>query len=187
MGPAPTTFCAGVRALRAGRQRRSQYHVSGHQHTEFQQPGQVVGRPLRDAVLGVSRGGSFSSNTALPWPPDSSYDSACPATNPYVSLGAAGNQCVTLHLPAGGACSPAPTPAELAQWPCPWNASYSQPIALAVGDSMVDYSKGSNQGDNEHFRVLSIAALGDGSLSVVAERTPCSTTAAPRAIMLSMA
>jgi hypothetical protein len=131
----------------------------------------LLGGPFVMPVLGVSRGGSFSANTALPWPPDSSYDSACPAANPYVSLGAAGNQCVTLHLPAGGACGPAPTPAELAQWPCPWNASYSQPIALAVGDSMVDFGKNpGDQGDNEHFRVLSITALADGSLSVVAQR-----------------
>jgi hypothetical protein len=131
----------------------------------------LLGGPFVMPVLGVSRGGSFSLNTALPWPPDSSYDSACPATNPYVSLGATGNQCVTLRLPAGGPCNPAPTPAELAQWPCPWNPSYSQPIALAVGDSMVDFGKSpGDQGDNEHFRVLSITALADGSLSVVAQR-----------------
>jgi hypothetical protein len=134
-------------------------------------PGKLLGGPFVMPVLGVSRGGSSSSNTALPWPPDSSYDSACSATNPYVSLGATGNQCVTLHLPAGGPCSPAPNAAELAQWPCPWNASYSQPIPLAVGDSMVDFGKSpGDQGDNEHFRVLSITTLDDGSLSVEAQR-----------------
>jgi hypothetical protein len=136
-----------------------------------QNSGRLLGGPFVMQVLGVSRGGAFSSNTALTWPPDSTYDSTCPAANPYTSLGAIGNQCVTLHLPAGGPCNFTPATAELAQWPCPWNPNYSQPIALAVGDSMVDYGLSpGDQGDTEHFRVLSITTLDDGSLSLVAQR-----------------
>ena len=66
-------------------------------------------------------------------PRDSSYDNSCPAGNPFESLGASGNQCVTFKMTQP--CNAAPSAAELIRWPCGWNSNYSQPFSLRPGDS----------------------------------------------------
>lgn len=125
------------------------------------------GGPFTAQVTGVLRGGAWSATTNLPWPPDSTYDNACPSGNVYAFIGATGNQCVTIRLPKGGACNVAPAAIEKSTWPCPWNANYAQPFALKVGAVMGNAAGGT---DDEKFRVISISTEPDSQLRVVLQR-----------------
>jgi len=134
----------------------------------------LYGGPFEFTPTAISRGGSWSTNTCLDWPISCSgttctgtggacpgyetYDAACPSGNPYVFMGASGNQCVTFEIPSGGWCNLAPSSAETKN--CPWNASYSQPFPIQVGDQFVWDRNGDGSGDvgdDEHFRVVSLS------------------------------
>lgn len=130
-------------------------------------PGRLHGGPFQAPITGVLRAGAWSGNTALSWPPDSSYDNACPAGNQYEFMGAVGNQCVTIRLPRGGACNVAPASIEKSTWPCPWNSNYAQPFSLTPGAVFSDAGGGV---DDEKFRILSMANEPDGQLRLVAQR-----------------
>lgn len=125
------------------------------------------GGPFTATILGVQRSGSFNANTALPWPIDSSYDNTCPGGNPYVFMGATGNQCVVIELDVGGVCNVAPTTTEKATWPCPWNAAFAQPFSLKVGSIFSDPAL---QIDAEKLRVVQVTTIAGGKLSVIAQR-----------------
>jgi hypothetical protein len=136
------------------------------------------GGPFAMPITGVMRGGMWSPDTTLPWPIDTTYDSACPSGNPFEALGATGGQCATLLVPAGGWCNVAPRSDELATWPCPvpvasiagWNAAaYAQPFPIQPGDVFVDPAI---DGDAEHFRVVAVDKTiePDGQYRVVVQR-----------------
>lgn len=125
------------------------------------------GGPFQASVTGVMRGGSWSTNTALPWPIDGSYDNVCPAGNPYEFMGATGNQCATLRLPRGGVCNIAPETIERTTWPCPWNPAYAQPFPLSVGAIMTEAGPGV---DDEKFRIVALSTEADGQMKVVVQR-----------------
>jgi hypothetical protein len=137
----------------------------------------LLSGPFQAQILGVleADGVTWNTNTSLPWPVNtSSYDAACPAGNTYVFMGATGNNCVTFKFPVGGVCNANAQSLEKLHFaPCPWNASYTQPLALAVGDNFTDISMNGgigDTGDSEHFRILSIATNSDNTLTVVAQR-----------------
>jgi hypothetical protein len=152
----------------------------------------LFGGPFEMPIAAISRGGSWDTNTCLDWPvsggsgfcpsAQETYDSTCPGGNPYEFMGATGNQCVKMRVPAGGWCNKAPNGAESA-WPCPspastiagWNhSSYSQPFPLQVGDGFVFDKKGDGSGDptdDEHFRVVATDAVSDpGWLDIWVQR-----------------
>jgi hypothetical protein len=152
----------------------------------------LFGGPFEMPVAAVSRGGVWDTNTCLDWPigggsgfcpsAQETYDSTCPAGNPYQFIGATGNQCVKMRVPKGGWCNKVPNAAESA-WPCPapgsamsgWNySSYSQPFPLAVGDNFVFDMNGDGSGDpldQEHLRVVATDSVGDpGWLDIWVQR-----------------
>lgn len=113
--------------------------------------------PYRSTPDRVWRSGAWSSTTTLPWPYDATYDGTCPANTYGYDLT---EGCVTVRMNL--VCNIAPTVAEKAAHPCAWNASYSMPVTLAVGDLLYDASVTGDY-DSEHFRVLSIT-LESGNL-----------------------
>ena len=125
----------------------------------------VNGGPFRMQLTGVKRAGTFSTNTALPWPVDSSYDNTCPTGNAYESLGAVGNQCVTFEMTQP--CNVAPSAAaRSALTACPWNAAYTMPVTLAPGMMFREAGKI----DYERFKVISVTATTGNKYSVVVQR-----------------
>lgn len=127
------------------------------------------GGPFQAIVQQVleANGVTWNNNTALPWPPDSSYYRSCPGGASVGSL--AYTECVTLHLPQGGVCNVGATPAAAAANPCLWNSAYSQYPVMQAGDFGVDLVSNTGNTDNEHFHVISVS--NDGSyLKVVAAR-----------------
>src|ERR1051325_2545072 len=101
------------------------------------------------------RGGTFSPNTALPWPVDSSYDNTC----------SMGNQCATFEMTQP--CNIAPSlPARSALPACPWNGAYTMPVTLAPGmmfreAGLIDY---------ERFKVISVTRTTGNKYSVGVQR-----------------
>lgn len=156
----------------------------------------LFGGPFEMPIAAISRGGSWDTNTCLDWPiaggsgfcpaPEETYDWTCPSGNPYAFMGATGNQCVKMRVPAGGWCNKAPNAAEnpangIPVCPAPgstisgWNhSSYSQPFPLAVGDDFVFDKNGDGSGDptdDEHFRVVATDAVNDpGWLDIWVQR-----------------
>ncbi len=128
--------------------------------------------PFQAVPVGLleADGVTWNSNTSLPWPPDNSYYTQCPSGNPYAAWNYAtapggtgvANNCVTLRFPVGGVCNAYPSSTEKANFPaCPWNSSFTQPVALAVGDNFGDPNTTSacgigDVGDCEHFRIVQI-------------------------------
>jgi hypothetical protein len=100
-----------------------------------------LGGPWAGAIVSVYRNGSFSSNTALPWPIDNTYDNACPndLAQWIVDRGASGNQCVRMQITQP--CSAFPASGEAAGHPCPYDAAKSYLGPLAVGDFIKDPSR----------------------------------------------
>ncbi|HLZ39380.1 MAG TPA: hypothetical protein VKQ11_00365 [Candidatus Sulfotelmatobacter sp.] len=128
--------------------------------------------PYTGTITAVSRGGVFSSNTALPWPIDGTYDNTCPGGLPawVVARGAVGNQCVLVQgqLP----CNTFAGAAEAAAQPCPYNSSWGYISAaggtsgLEVGDFGKDNSGdagGFGGEDDEGFMVVTTPTLVSGS------------------------
>jgi hypothetical protein len=102
-----------------------------------------LGGPFSGVITAVSRGGVFGSNTALVWPPDNSYDNACPAGLPQwiIHHGAAGNQCVTVQLTQP--CSSFATAGEIVSNPCPYASTTKSSLgSLAAGDFIKDPALG---------------------------------------------
>jgi hypothetical protein len=143
------------------------------------------GGPFQVPITHVKKQGLWSTDTSLPWPINSSYDSACPVGNPFEINGAVGNQCFTFAMPHGGWCNVAPRADEKAKWPCPapsasipgWAPSnYAQPFPARVGDVFVDATMPGGYsyvpGDNENFRIVQITpgAGPNGEDLVVAQR-----------------
>jgi hypothetical protein len=125
----------------------------------------LYGGPFQATILAIKRGGVWKPDTSLPWPVDNSYDNQCPVGNPFEALGATGSSCVTLQMPPGGVCNARPRADEKPA--CPWNAQYSQPFTLKVGDVFTDMGLFV---DTEHFRVVDIKTNSDNTLTVVAQR-----------------
>jgi hypothetical protein len=126
--------------------------------------------PFLLPVEGLSRGGSFSSNTSMPWPIDNSYDSACPSGNPYESDGATGNNCFKVLVPASDPCNIGPGAGEWTKWHSNCHApaapitgwhsgNYAAPFALAVGDRFNFYPE---YWDNEPARIVAIDKVSHG-------------------------
>lgn len=117
---------------------------------------------------------STYSNLSSTWTTD--YKGTCPAGNAYESLGATGNDCITFKFPAGGVCNSTPMLSgfnEVTHYPCPWNAAYSQPVTMAIGNNFVDNDNAfcNPKFDCEHFRIIQAPTVnGDGTLKVVAQR-----------------
>lgn len=119
----------------------------------------------------VMRGGTWSSDTGLPWPVDNSYDNACPTdlSGDQKNFGAVDDQCVTLKLP-GHPCNLNPSAAERAAFPqCSWNPAFTQPYELHPGNHFADFGL-PTPGDSEPFRVLRVTPLPGNELMVVAQR-----------------
>jgi hypothetical protein len=72
----------------------------------------------------VLKSGTWSTNTSLPWPPDSSYEAACPSDidQYYKDRGATGNRCVQIRFPAEPCKASAPS-AERTAYPCASNGT----------------------------------------------------------------
>ena len=129
------------------------------------------GGPFEAVPTGILRGGSWSTDTSLPWPIDNSYDNQCPSGNPFEIAEAVGNQCVTIRFPQGGVCNIAPRTDEKTAWPCPWNSNYAQPFAIHPGTILEDLNPPPGYfPDNEQFRVISISTEPDSQLRVVLQR-----------------
>jgi hypothetical protein len=116
--------------------------------------------PFTMPITGVMRSGSFSTNTAIPYPPDATYDRACgTVADEYVTLGATGNNCVTVRTSATSYVSIAPGPAD--------------PLGIRLGDVMADYDQTLSVGDMdvEQFRVVAGPVdLGGGSFQYTLQR-----------------
>jgi hypothetical protein len=140
-------------------------------------PGNLFGGPFEVTPAAVKMpDGGWSTNTALAWPLDdaaNTYDRSCPSNIPkwLKDFGATGNQCVTVKLPSHP-CNVSPgATARAQQPPCPWNASYTMPQSLQVGDRFYDEGTGPGKDtDTEHFRVVNITNLPGGELEVVLQR-----------------
>jgi hypothetical protein len=121
----------------------------------------LEGGPYTGTITAVKKGGIFNANTSLPWPPNSTYDYACPGGLPawIMAHGAIGNQCVQVQgtLP----CNAFATPAEAAARPCPYNASYGYLGGIQVGDFLKDKAFG---GDWEGMMVVTAPTLVFGNL-----------------------
>ncbi|MBC7927697.1 MAG: hypothetical protein H7039_18785, partial [Bryobacteraceae bacterium] len=149
--------------------------------------------PFRAKADAVMRSGVWSSNTALPFSANGSYDSQCPTgltdeqrdnlqipANPPPST--LYGSCVTLRFP-GHPCNATPSPRETPANGvpvCTWNSAYTQPTTWKVGDRFIDdYSVGSTvnlfpasaqQRSSEYFRVLAVSTEPDGKIKIVAQR-----------------
>lgn len=141
----------------------------------------IFGGPFLIPIQYVCRGFSgstcmaWSTNTSLDWPINSGSGGtagtavACPGTVPYPT----GASCILVRVPTGGSCNVYAGSSEAAAFPCPsitgtfsgWNctsSTCSQPVQLAVGDIIADYTLSSGDSyDYEHFRVNQIATTGD--------------------------
>lgn len=130
------------------------------------------GGPFQAQVQSIlmSDGATWNTNTCLDWPPGAgstcasqNYYRTCPAnSSPYI-------ECVTFRLPQNGVCNVAPTAIEKANWPCPWNANYSQHPLMQAGDNSVDLPAPGGF-DSEHFHILSVTPDAGNTLRVVAAR-----------------
>lgn len=118
--------------------------------------------PFETAVTSVYKGGAWNSNTSL----TSSDFYACTAGNPYESKGATGNNCLKIRIPHEP-CSSYPTTSELADYPCPWDATKSMPQTLQPGDYlwMVSPDRFFN-GKYEKLLVLSKTDIGSGAFEL---------------------
>jgi len=137
-------------------------------------PAVLFGGPFEAAPIGIlaADGVTWNTNTSLPWPINNSYYNTCPIGNTFVFIGATGNNCVTFNFPTGGVCNISPGATEKAAVAvCPWNPSFTNPVALAPGDNFADLALGGtgDAGDTEHFRIISITSI-PGGLQVVAQR-----------------
>jgi len=125
--------------------------------------------PWQMTVQQVMQNGSWTSNTAIA----ANYCDSCPA-NAY------GATCCETIKTQGEPCSRTPAAAELAAYPCPYNAAYSTLLGqtIAVGDWIVDGAHYST--DGERLRVLSKTVNGDNSLTLTLQRGvgPCVGTVA---------
>jgi hypothetical protein len=125
----------------------------------------LYGGPFQARILAVLRGGSWKTDTSLPWPMDDTYDGQCPAGNPFEFMGAVGRNCVTLMLPKGGVCNAQPRKDETPS--CFWDTNYSQPLPVKVGDVFTDIGIYS---DGEHFRIVALKTNTDNTVTLVAQR-----------------
>lgn len=96
------------------------------------------------AVTHVFRAAAWSNNTAVPWPPDATYERACPADidQAFKDRGAVGNRCVQLRFAAEPCIATSAAP-ERAAFPCggnPNGSSLGRP--LRPGDSIIDAARG---------------------------------------------
>jgi hypothetical protein len=109
----------------------------------------------------VLRNGEPSGDTSLPWPENSTYDRECPTDIPQflIDSGATGNKCVTMRGPQP--CNLSASAAERAAFPCPWNARGSQPLLLAIGDSIVNGGLAVPFA-SEHLTLLKLTELENG-------------------------
>ncbi len=133
--------------------------------------GRLHGGPFEVKPAAILRGGSWSTNTALPWPIDNTYDNACPAdiSQEYKEFGAVRNQCVKFRLP-GHPCNINPGAAEKAGFPaCAWNTSFSQPAVIRPGNFFFN-PVGIGYGDSEKFLVVKVEEQANGELFVTAQR-----------------
>jgi len=129
------------------------------------------GGPFEVKPAAIMRNGSWSSNTALPWPIDTSYDTQCPTniSQEYKDFGATGNQCFTAKFP-GHPCNIAPSALEKANFPaCNWNGNFTQPALLRPGSHIYDPNV-IHGPDSEHFLVVQVTELAGGELQVVMQR-----------------
>lgn len=147
---------------------------------QVKNPAKISGGPFQMKVEAIQRGGQWSSNTCLEWPPVTGtqcaglqqYDKACPAglSSEYTDFGATGDACVTM-LMTGNPCNTVPSPGDTQIYgACAWNPAWSGAPALRPGHSFVDVvTGGSAPGDAEHFRVLTVQNV-QGKVKVVAQR-----------------
>jgi hypothetical protein len=126
--------------------------------------------PWQMPVVKVMQNGSWTTNTAVA----ANYYDTCPGGASVVGPWNATPQCITI-MTSGEPCSHTPSAAELASYPCPYNASYSTLLGqtTAVGDWLVDLSTLSTNG--ERMQILSKTNNGDGTVTFVLERGvgPC--------------
>lgn len=82
--------------------------------------------PFTRQISHVKKSGSWSTNTSLPFPYDSSYDRACPGDIDayYIARGATGNNCFQFRIPSEPCSTVAPL-SERTAYPCPSNAAHS--------------------------------------------------------------
>jgi len=120
--------------------------------------------PFVGAITAIKKSGVYSANTTLPWPPDATYDSACPDPNTLpawvVTHGAINDQCAQLQLSLP--CSQNAGAAEAAAGPCPYNSSWSAFASpLIIGDQFKDATKFDD--DSEGFMVVTTPVLAFGN------------------------
>ena len=128
----------------------------------------TYGGPFTTKVLAVKRGNTFDyQNTALPWPPDGTYDTTCPGdvNASFVSFfGVNGNQCATIRMKA--LCSTYASKYELEHHPCPWDAKQSSIADFQQVDWLRDF--GAPYGpDSEGFMIARKKDLGNGEFELV--------------------
>ncbi len=126
--------------------------------------------PFQFTPTHVMRSGSPSTNTALPWPEDATYDRACPVDieQRFIDAGATGNVCVTMR--GKHPCNLAASDDEEIEFPCPWGGGNgSQPQLLALGDSIVD-SALSTPFAAEHMTLVKMTDLGSDVFEFVFHR-----------------
>lgn len=132
---------------------------------------QVAGGKFLATITGIYKSGALSSNLALPWPQDSSYDAACAADLPqqWKDAGAVGNNCVKLRID-NQPCSAYPTTAEKAAFPCPGDAAKSYiGRNVAAGDAFVD-STSAFLPDDEAFLVVRVTPISGTIVEIEAMR-----------------
>lgn len=131
----------------------------------------AFGGPFSAPVSAVLRGGTFSANTALPWPPAvppaaNGYDFTYPSdlAPQWIANGAKDNQCVTIQT--SEPCSSFSTAPERAAAPCPWDPARSMVAPLAEGD----FLKPGLDWDAEGFLVVRKTSLGGGRVQLILQR-----------------
>lgn len=130
-------------------------------HTLNAGTSQLEAGPYTGTITAVSKSGAFSSNTSLPWPIDSTYDSPCPGGLPawLTARGAISNQCVQVQ--GLQPCNTFAGGTEAAALPCPYNAAWGYLNGLQIGDMLKDNVVGGD--DNEGFLVVTTPTLALGS------------------------
>jgi len=128
----------------------------------------LYGGPFQATPTQVSKGGSPSTNTALPGIYDGSYDGMCPTdiAQKWKDRGATGNHCVTLRF-STEPCSNFATNTEKAATPCPGDATKSYiGVNVGPGDELFDPAALGGF-DSEHLVVVKRTELGGNVFEVV--------------------
>ncbi len=111
--------------------------------------------PYQVTAAEMWKSGGFSTDTSMTTSSPLDNCSLYSVPTFIQALGGTGNRCVKIRMP--NVCSHFPsTVHELAKWPCPQNAHWSQPFTLTAGDQLLI-----NSGGGESDLVASVTSVTD--------------------------